>query len=81
MTLVNVIRPNVVICDAGIPDLPTGKVALEKLRQSGPGIQVLHLSSEFSATEAGRPCGSGPVKSPAIAAHGLIVLEAAETLR
>jgi anti-sigma B factor antagonist len=53
MTLVSVIRPNVVICGAGIPDLPTGKVALEKLRQNGPGIQVLHLSSEFSAAEAG----------------------------
>jgi anti-anti-sigma factor len=53
MALVNVMRPRVVICGAGIPDLPTGKEALEKLRQSGPGTQVLHLPSDFSATEAG----------------------------
>ena len=53
-TLVNVIKPNVVICGAGVAELTTGAAALEKFRQSGLGIQVLHLPADFSATEAGQ---------------------------
>jgi hypothetical protein len=53
-TLVNVIKPNVVICGAGVAELTTGAAALEKFRQSGLGIQILHLPSDFSAAEAGQ---------------------------
>jgi hypothetical protein len=44
--------------------------ALEKFRQSGPNVQVLHLPSDFSTAE-GRPSGSGLGKPYAIAAHDL----------
>lgn len=54
ITLVNVIKPNVVICGAGLAELATGAAALEKFSQSGLGIQVLHLPSDFSATDAGQ---------------------------
>jgi anti-anti-sigma factor len=53
-TLVNVIKPNVVICGAGVVGLSTGAAALEKFRQSGLGVQVLHLPTDFSATDAGQ---------------------------
>jgi anti-sigma B factor antagonist len=54
ITLVNVIKPNVVICGVALAELTTGAAALEKFRQSGLGIQVLHLPADFSATEAGQ---------------------------
>jgi anti-sigma B factor antagonist len=54
ITLVNVIKPNVVICGAGLAGLTTGAAALEKFRQSELGIQVLHLPTDFSATDAGQ---------------------------
>ena len=54
ITLVNVIKPNVVICGAGLAELTTGAAALEKFRQSGLGIQILHLPTDFSATDAGQ---------------------------
>jgi hypothetical protein len=44
----------VVICGAGIPELATGAAALEKIRQSGRGIQVLRLPADFSVAEAGQ---------------------------
>jgi anti-sigma B factor antagonist len=53
-TLVNVMRPNVVICGAGIPELAAGAEALERFRQSGHGIQVLNLPADFSIAEAGQ---------------------------
>ena len=53
-TLVNVVRPNVVICGPGILGLPTGAAAVERFRQSGPNVQILHLPSDFSTTEAGQ---------------------------
>jgi hypothetical protein len=34
--------------------LPTAAAALEKFRQSGPDVQVLHLPSDFSTAEAGQ---------------------------
>jgi hypothetical protein len=43
-----------VICGAGVAELTTGAAALEKFRQSGLGIQILHLPSDFSAAEAGQ---------------------------
>jgi anti-sigma B factor antagonist len=54
LTLVNVESPDVVICGAGIPELATGAAALEKIRRSGRGIQVLHLPADFSIAEAGQ---------------------------
>lgn len=53
ITLLSAIKPSVVICGAGLAELATGAEALEKFRQSGLGIQVLHLPSDFSATDAG----------------------------
>jgi anti-anti-sigma factor len=53
ITLMNVIKPNVVICGAGLAELTTGAAALEKFRQGGLGIQVLHLPADFSASDAG----------------------------
>src|SRR5208337_50899 len=41
MTLASVMRPNVVICGAGIVSLGTGAEALEKFRESGPGIHIV----------------------------------------
>jgi anti-sigma B factor antagonist len=54
LTLVNVIRPNVVIYGAGIAALPTGAEALEKICQSDPGIRTLRLPADFSIAEAGQ---------------------------
>jgi CheY-like chemotaxis protein len=52
-TLANVVRPNVVICGPGLLGLPTGAEAVDKFRQSGPNVQILHLSPDFSTAEAG----------------------------
>lgn len=54
LTLVNVTKPHMVICGPGIPELPTAAAAVEKFRQSGPHVQVLHLPSDFSTAEAGQ---------------------------
>jgi anti-anti-sigma factor len=53
VTLVNVIKPSVMICGAGLAELTTGAAAIEKFRQSGLGMQILHLPTDFSATDAG----------------------------
>ena len=53
-TLVNVIKPQMAICGAGILGLPTTPAAIEKFRQSVPDIQILHLPPEFSTAEAGQ---------------------------
>jgi DNA-binding response OmpR family regulator len=53
VTLVNVIKPNVVICGAGLAELTTA-AAIETFRQSGLGIHVVHLPTDFSATDAGQ---------------------------
>ena len=52
--LVSAMKPQMVICGAGILGLPTAATALEKFRQSGPNVQVLHLPSDFSTAEAGQ---------------------------
>jgi anti-sigma B factor antagonist len=54
LTLVSVTRPDVVICGADILGLPTGQAAVEKFRQSGPNVQILHLPADFSTAEAGQ---------------------------
>jgi anti-sigma B factor antagonist len=54
ITLVNVTRPDLVICGPGFQKLPTGEEALEKFRQSRPNLQVLHLPPDFSTSEAGQ---------------------------
>jgi len=51
--MVSAMKPQMVICGAGIMGLPTAAAALEKFRQSGPNVQVLHLPSDFSTAEAG----------------------------
>jgi len=53
-TLVNAIRPNVVICGAAVMSLSTGPAAIEKFRKAGPSLQILHLPSDFHITEAGQ---------------------------
>jgi anti-sigma B factor antagonist len=52
--LVSAMKPQMVICGAGILGLPMAAAALEKFRQSGPHIQVLNLPSDFSTAEAGQ---------------------------
>jgi stage II sporulation protein AA (anti-sigma F factor antagonist) len=54
VTLVNVTRPRMVICGPGVLGLPTGAAAVEKFRQSGPNVQILHLPSDFSTAGAGQ---------------------------
>jgi anti-anti-sigma factor len=53
-TLVNVIKPNVVVCGAGISGLATGAEALERFRESVPGIRIVNLPADFSIAEAGQ---------------------------
>jgi anti-anti-sigma factor len=53
-TLVNVTRPQVVICGPGVKGSPTGEAAVEKFRKSAPNVQILHLQSDFSTAEAGQ---------------------------
>jgi DNA-binding response OmpR family regulator len=53
-TLVKAIKPRLVICGPGILTLPTGPAAVEKFRQSGPDVQIMHLPSDFSTAEAGQ---------------------------
>jgi anti-sigma B factor antagonist len=53
-TLVNVIKPNAVVCGAAITGLATGAEALENFRQAVPGIHVVDLPADFSITEAGQ---------------------------
>ena len=48
-TLATGARSSVVICG---PELAADGAAIEKLRQSAPNVQVLHLPADFSASEA-----------------------------
>jgi len=52
--LVSALKPQLMICGAGIMVLPTAGAVLEKFRQSGPNVQVLQLPSDFSTAEAGQ---------------------------
>lgn len=52
--LVSAMKPQMVICGAGMLRMPMAAAALEKFRQSGPNVQVLHLPSDFSTAEAGQ---------------------------
>jgi len=51
--LVTALKPRVVICGPGMLGLPAGKAAVEKLRRSGPNLQVLCLPPGFSTADAG----------------------------
>jgi DNA-binding response OmpR family regulator len=53
-TLVKAVRPELVICGPGILTMPTGQAWVEKLRQSGRNVQIMHLPSDFSTAEAGQ---------------------------
>jgi anti-sigma B factor antagonist len=53
-TLVKATKPQLVIYGPGILTLATGPAAIEKLRQSGRDVQILHLPSDFSTAEAGQ---------------------------
>jgi anti-anti-sigma factor len=53
-TLVSVMRPNVVVCGAGIQKMPAGAEAIEKIRHSMPGLQIVQLPVDFSIAEAGQ---------------------------
>jgi hypothetical protein len=44
--------PRLVICGAGILTMPMGRSLAEKLRQSGPNGQIMHLPAGFSNAEA-----------------------------
>lgn len=52
-SLVNAMKPKVVICGAGILEQPAAEGVLETLRRR-PNIQVLRLSADFSTAEAGQ---------------------------
>jgi len=52
--LVSAMKPEMVICGAGIMGLPMAAAALEKFRQSYPNLQILHLPPDFSTAEAGQ---------------------------
>ena len=60
--LVSAMKPKLLICGAGILELPTAVAAIERFRQSGPNVQVLHLPPDFSTAEAGQ-AGADLVKS------------------
>ena len=51
--LVSAMQPKVVICGAGMLELPTGDAMVEGFRRR-PNVQILHLPSNFSTTEAGQ---------------------------
>jgi anti-sigma B factor antagonist len=52
--MVSFMKPKLLICGAGILELPAAAAAIERFRQSGPDIQVLNLPSDFSTAEAGQ---------------------------
>lgn len=52
-SLVNAMKPKVVICGAGILELPAAEGVLEALRRR-PNIRVLRLPIDFSTAEAGQ---------------------------
>jgi anti-anti-sigma factor len=52
-SLVSAINPKVVICGAGMLELPTGEAVVEGISQR-PNVQILRLPSDFSTAEAGQ---------------------------
>jgi anti-sigma B factor antagonist len=52
--LVSAMKPQLLICGAGIMGLPAAAALLDKFRRSGPNVLVLHLPSDFSTAEAGQ---------------------------
>jgi anti-sigma B factor antagonist len=52
--MVNAMKPQMLICGAGIAGLPLGEALLERFRQSGPNVHVLELPPDFSTAEAGQ---------------------------
>lgn len=52
-SLVSAMQPKVVICGAGVLELPAGEAMVEGLRQK-PNVQILRLPSDFSTAEAGQ---------------------------
>ena len=52
-SLVSALKPRVVICGAGMLDLPAGIAVVEGFRQR-PNIQILRLPSDFSTADAGQ---------------------------
>lgn len=54
MTLMSAARPRMLICGPGMAAVPAREAAVEKFRQSGPNVHVLHLGPDFSTAEAGQ---------------------------
>jgi anti-anti-sigma factor len=52
--MVSAVRPKLLIYGAGILELPAAAAAMERFRQSGPHVQVLHLPADFSTAEPGQ---------------------------
>jgi anti-sigma B factor antagonist len=53
-SLVGAIKPQLVICGAGMQGLPTAAAAIESFRQSAPKARILELPPDFSAADAGK---------------------------
>jgi anti-anti-sigma factor len=53
-TLVKAISPRLVICGPAILTMSTGHAAVEKIRQSGRDVRIMHLPEDFSTAEAGQ---------------------------
>jgi anti-anti-sigma factor len=54
MTLMGAARPRMLICGPGLSALPAREAVVEKFRQSGPNVHILHLPPDFSTAEAGQ---------------------------
>jgi anti-sigma B factor antagonist len=54
MTLMGAVRPRMLICGPGVAALPARDAVVERFRQSGPNVHVLHLPAGFSTAEAGQ---------------------------
>ena len=54
MTLAKVMRPDLIICGAGIENLPTGAEAMAAFRISSPAVRIMHLPPDFAVGEAGQ---------------------------
>jgi anti-sigma B factor antagonist len=52
-SLVSAMKPKMVICGAGMLELPAAAAVLEQFRQK-PNVQILHLAADFSTAEAGQ---------------------------
>jgi len=52
--LLNAMKPQMLICGAGISALPMAGALLEKFQQSGRNVQIIYLPADFSTAEAGQ---------------------------